>query len=119
MLRESSEISFYKDFEGITEKSRTAYVSTRIEVDLARWLKWKLKGLIDARLIEPKVGSVGTRRGREMDLVVNLKRNKAGYFISILCLNPKMSRGFNCIYVPQGKLSRMGFILEGVGMDSI
>lgn len=114
--RKNFEVVFNKDFVGITERSKAGLVSAQVEADLARWLRSKLKGLVWADEVEPRVGVLGSRRGKEMDIVINVKRNKAGFYISILCLNSKLSRGFTCIRIPQGK-NCQGWILFQKALD--
>lgn len=76
-----------------------------IEPGLVHWLIWKLKGVLTVDGDEPKVGLFGSRRRKEMDLVVNVRKNKGGFFVSKLCFTGVSYRSYRCICLPKGTKS--------------
>lgn len=99
--RKSFELDFSKDVVKLTEKCKKLEVTVSIEVDLVKWLIQKLKRILED---EPTLGSLGSRRGKEMDLVLSSKKNKAGCFLSFLCLYLGREGGCKVICFPQGRL---------------
>lgn len=84
MERKTFSVVFAKERVKIREKSSSVEVTAGIEESLARRLLLKIKKLEDG-LLQP--GFIGSRRGKEMDVILNLKRNAKGFFpvTSLLC----------------------------------
>lgn len=119
--RKTFEVTFRKDEVEVTERSRAVQITTGLEVSLCEWLIWKLKGVLAIDENVPKTGFLGTRRGKAMDITTNIKKNKGGHFLSILCFSKKFRQGYNCICIPRG-LNSSGWrtfcqALEGVAKD--
>lgn len=81
MERKSFTVAFIKDKVEISEKSRSVQVSVSVEEALVRWLIEKLKSL---RSAEPKQGHLGSRKGKDLDVILNVKKNIGGFFLSLL-----------------------------------
>lgn len=69
-----------------------------IEVELIKWviMKMKRQGWEDETL-----RFVGSQKGKNMDLTLNVKENKGGRLLSLLCCSSTLSRGFKCICFPK------------------
>lgn len=97
--RKSFSVEFVKDVVEISEKSMSFQVSVGLEVHLVQWLIKKIKGLTEG---EGKLGFVGSRKGTNIDVILNLNKNKGGSYLSLLCFTDSFSRGFKCLCFPMG-----------------
>lgn len=79
------------------EKSISLVVLVVVEVDSVRWLIELLKRLV---IGENVVGFIRSREGAKMDILLNMKKNKAGAYLSLLCLATEFSKGFKVLYFP-------------------
>lgn len=70
-----------------------------VETLLVRWLISKIYLLLKD---EKRLGFVGSRKGKNMDLMLNLKRNKGGIFLSMLCYSSSSTKNPKCLYFPKG-----------------
>lgn len=80
MEKKSFSVTCTKDKVDICEKSKAVQVSVGIELDIVKWMIMKLKCLGE---VEPTQGHVGSRR-KDMDVIMSIKKNKGGFFISLV-----------------------------------
>lgn len=100
--RKSFVVAFSKDVVESCEKGRSFQVSVRLEVKLVEWFLRKLQGLVEDQQGEPRQGLLGSRKGNSMDLMLNIKKNKRGFYLSLLCFSSSFSKGFKCLCFPIG-----------------
>lgn len=100
--RKKFDVFFTNVVVEIRERSKSVMVTIELEIGLVNWLVWKLKGIISDRESDPKVGFLGSRKGKAMDLTLTVKCNKRGFFLSVLYFSNTFKRGFICICVPRG-----------------
>lgn len=74
-------------------------VSVGVEVSLVKWLMSKLRSLMKG---EGPLGFQESRKGKEMDLTMNVKENKNEIFLSLLVVSSFFSKGFKSICIPRG-----------------
>lgn len=90
-------LAMVKDWLRIEERGRGWASSVDLPRAAVVWLSGKLKSLTTARL---KAATAGSRSFSEFDLVLTVKTNKVGWYLSILCLHRLGDRGRNIICVP-------------------
>lgn len=100
--QENFTVDFSKSQIQITERSRAVEVSINVDEKLAKWLVKKLKSLAVG---EFRLGFLGSFKGENSDLMLNLRKNKGGLYLSMLWFSTSCSRGFKNICVPQGRLT--------------
>lgn len=84
----------------IKEKSKSTEISTEVELQLIKWLIDKLE---EANSIERRVGFLGSKRGSASNLMISIRSNKGGEFLSVLWFSASCTRGFKMLCIPKGR----------------
>lgn len=95
--RKSFRIDRVREWVSISEMHRGFAVKMDLPVVVARWLLGKLKSL---NFQDLRLGNIGSRSFTELDFILSLKRNREGYFISLLCFRKEGAKGRSVIYYP-------------------
>lgn len=81
----------------IQEKGGGFVIRIDLPLEAAKWLMWKLDGLLAEEI---HLGFIGSKSFTEQDMVLTVKANKAGRFLSILCFHRNRYKGRTTIIFP-------------------
>lgn len=90
-------ISRAREWVRIIEKCGGFSTILDLTVEAVKWIVWKLNCLDWDKL---KLSKFGSKSFREFDIVLSIKANRAGRFLSILCFHKTGARGRSVICCP-------------------